>query len=82
MMTKDQFHDTLRQYLHRQPFIPFVVAYGREILISRPPLAFSDRAASFIDLDGDEALVDFFHDQVIAFRPAGQEVGSRRMMSS
>jgi len=77
-MSKDQFHETLRQYLNRHPIVPFVVGLrdGREILIRRPPVVFSDGAASFIDLDGDGSLVDFFHDEVDVFRPATQEVGS------
>ena len=78
MMTKDKFHETLREFIQRDPFIPFVVdlTEGRQILVKRPPVVFCDGAASFIDLDGDGGLVDFFHDEVAGFRPVPQEVGS------
>ena len=77
MMTTDQFHDTLREYLHRQPFEPFVVELkdGRRVHVKQLPVVFDDGAASFIDPE-DGALVDFFSEEVAQFRPATQEVGS------
>lgn len=72
-MTKNQFEDTLRQYLGNDPFVPFVVelADGREIVIRQPPVVFCDGAASFID-PGSGALVDFFHSEATLFRDLTQ----------
>ncbi len=73
-MSKKEFHDRLRQLLHREPFQPFTVNLrdGRQILIKKPPVVFDDGAASFIDLE-KEALVDFYHDEVKTFEPVGKE---------
>lgn len=67
-MSKEEFHAQLRQYLHREPFAPFVVELsdGRRLVIKRPPVVFCDGAASYIDPE-DGALVDFFHDEVQTF---------------
>jgi hypothetical protein len=64
-MAKNEFHDRLRQFLHRQPFLPLLIEFedGRRIVIKQPPVVFSDGAASFID-PADGALVDFSHDEV------------------
>jgi hypothetical protein len=67
-MTKDEFHAQLRQLLHREPFAPFFVELrdGRRLVIKQPSLVFCDGAASFIDLE-EEALVEFYHDEVQTF---------------
>jgi hypothetical protein len=68
-MTKDQFYAQLKEFVHREPFAPFVVELrdGRRIVIKQLPVAFGDEAAGFIDPD-DGALVDFYHDEVTSFR--------------
>jgi hypothetical protein len=77
MMSKEVFHAALRTYLHRQPFVPFVVALhsGDEIVIPAPPVVFSDGVASFIAHD-DGRLVEFHYQEVKEFRPATMEVES------
>ena len=74
-MSKNEFEGSLRQYLDRDPFQPFVVKLsdGRRLAIQNPPVVFCDGAASYIDPE-DGALVDFFHDQVQTFGPLEQEV--------
>src|SRR5689334_5009787 len=58
IMTKDEFETKLREYVHRQPFRPFVVRLtdGRRIAIKKPPVVFADGAASFIDLEERELV--------------------------
>lgn len=73
-MTKNDFHERLRELLHREPFVPFAVDLrdGGRIVVKRPPVAFSDGWASFIDpVDG--ALVDFSHRQVKTMTPLEKE---------
>ena len=67
-MSKKEFHNQLREWLHREPFRPFVVRLrdGRDIVIKKPPVVFADGAASFIDFE-NEALVDFYHNEVKSF---------------
>ena len=74
-MTKNEFETTLRQFLPREPFRPFVVHLldGRDILVKELPVVFADGAASFIDPE-EEALVEFFHDTTKSFGPLEQEV--------
>ena len=74
-MNKDEFHALLRQYLHRQPFAPFVVKLrdGRRLAIKQPRLIFCDGSASFIDPD-EEALVEFSHAEVLDFGLLEQEI--------
>jgi hypothetical protein len=73
-MTKHEFHDRLRQLLHREPFVPFAVELrdGGRIVVERPPVVFADGAASFID-PTDGALVEFFHKQVKDFSALEKE---------
>jgi hypothetical protein len=70
-----QAQASLRDYLNRDPFKPFVVRMtdGRRLAIPRPPVVFCDGAASFIEPD-DGALVEFFHDEVQAFGSLEQGV--------
>jgi len=64
-MVKDEFHSKLRQFMHQEPFVPIAVdlADGRRLVIRKPPVVFSDGAASYIDPQ-DGALVDFFCEDV------------------
>ena len=74
-MNKNEFEASLRQFLDREPTLPFVVNLtdGRRLVIHHPPVVFCDGAASYID-PADNALVDFFHDEVQTFGPLEQEV--------
>lgn len=67
-MSKKEFHNRLFEFMHREPFVPFVVRLreGDDILIKQPPIVWCEGAASFIDLD-DGALVDFVHTNVKRF---------------
>jgi hypothetical protein len=64
----NQFDETLRRTLNREPFAPFWVQLddGQKIRIRQPVLAYGDGGASFIDPD-DGALVSFYHDHVAGF---------------
>ncbi len=77
-MSKKEFHNRLVEYMHREPFVPFVVKLrgGLEIVIKKPPVVWDDGAASFIDLDGDGALVEFLHYQVKSFEVLHQETAA------
>ena len=68
-MSKKEFHNLLLEYMHREPFLPFAVKLrdGGEIVVKKPPVVWCDGAASFIDVDGDGALVEFLHHQVKSF---------------
>ena len=76
-MSKNDFHNQLREHLHRKPFLPFVVELrdGRRIKIKQPPVVFADGAASFID-PADDALVEFAHDEVKKFGLLEQETSA------
>jgi hypothetical protein len=67
-MSKKEFHSHLLEYMHREPFLPFVVKLrgGREIVIKQPPVVWDDGAASFID-PTDDMLVEFYHNDVRKF---------------
>ena len=69
-MTNEQFEETLRQYLRREPFQPFVVELvdGRLIAIEEPKVVFGGGAASFFTPSYD--LVEFACEDVQAIRPA------------
>ena len=77
MLEPDQFDETLRKLLQKKPFVPFWVELtdGQRIWIRMPVLAFGGGGASLIDPD-DGALVSFYHDQVVGFHSADQEVGA------
>lgn len=74
MLSPDEFDTTLRKWVKRDIFLPFVVELddGREILIRQPALAFGGGSAAFID-PVEEVLVDFSHEHVVGFHVAGQE---------
>ncbi len=70
IMEREPFEQTLRHFLHREPFEPFAVEMtdGRLIWITEPRVAFNGGAATFIAADFD--LVEFTCEEVRAFRPA------------
>ena len=51
-MTNDDFYNTMRKFMNRKPFFPFLVELidGRRIIIAQPHVAFNPEAAGFIDL--------------------------------
>lgn len=67
-MTAANFENTLRAFLHRQPFEPFVVEMldGRVIAVDRPKVVFAGGAASFFTPDYD--LVEFACEDVREIR--------------
>lgn len=67
-MAKKEFQNRLRQLPNSDPFFPFVVELrdGGRIVIKKPPLAFDDEGASFID-STNGALVGFDRNQVKRF---------------
>lgn len=54
-MTQQEFEDTLRQFLRREPFQPFVAELptGRSIDIDAPTIAFGGDEAGFITANKD-----------------------------
>ena len=68
-MNVEQFEDTLRNFLRREPFQPFVVELvdGRAIEILRPKVVFGGGGASFFTPAYD--LVEFACEEVRAIRP-------------
>lgn len=66
-MTKDQFHDSLKRFLHHKPFFPFVAELmnGKRIVIDRPNLAINNGGAGYFS--AEEGLIDFSHEQVERF---------------
>ena len=73
-MIKAEFETRLLENVHRRPFRPFVVNLtdGNRIVVKKPPVVYSDGAASFIDLEA-EALVEFFHDNTRSIEPLRKE---------
>jgi hypothetical protein len=70
IMKIEEFEQTLRQHLRREPFQPFVVELldGRIIPVYTPKVVFGGGAASFFTPDYD--LVEFACEDVQAIRPA------------
>jgi hypothetical protein len=68
-MNAEQFEQTLREYLRREPFQPFVVELvdGGVIAIDHPKVAIGGGGASFFTPSHD--LVDFECENVRAIRP-------------
>lgn len=75
-MTAEQFDQTLREYVRREPFQPFIVELddGLVVEIDRPAVAFAGGVAGF--LSDTHGLVGFSYDQVRRFAP-GNGTGSR-----
>jgi hypothetical protein len=69
-MKPEQFENTLRQFLRREPFEPFVVELldGRIIEVTRPGVVMGGGGASFFTPDYN--LVEFSCEQVRAIRQA------------
>ena len=72
-MSTDQFENTLRRFLHCEPFQPFVVELldGRRIEVDQPRVVFGGGAASFFT-PGYE-LVEFACEDVRAMRQVTPE---------
>jgi hypothetical protein len=68
-VTPEQVEDMIRERIHQEPFVPFIVelADGSEIEISHPRLAVNGGGAGFFGEDG--ALIDFQFNLVRAIRP-------------
>jgi hypothetical protein len=77
VISPNEFDDRLRQWIRKEPFVPFFVELenGERILIRLPALAFGGGSAGFID-SVDGALVGFSHKDVVGFAPADQEVNA------
>jgi uncharacterized membrane protein len=73
-MSEEQFTQLLRHFIHRQPFVPFVIELvnGDRIHVDSPAVAFSGPAAGF--LDEGEGLIRFSCEEVRAITPASAEV--------
>jgi hypothetical protein len=71
-MNAEQFKQTLRQFIRREPFRPFVVELtdGRVVEVDRPPVL-GGGGASF--LTGAYDLVEFASADVRAIREAAPE---------
>ncbi len=69
-MNVEQFEDTLRTFLRREPFEPFVVELvdGRTVEVDEPGVAFAGGAASF--LTPAYELIEFTFDDVREIRHA------------
>ena len=72
-MTPEQFDDTLRSYVKRRPFFPFVVELtdGRRILIGDSHVGFGGGVAGFLNEEG--ALDGFSFDEVRSMQFATPE---------
>ncbi|MBY0230889.1 MAG: hypothetical protein K2W96_16510 [Gemmataceae bacterium] len=73
-MTVEEFEAALTGFIHREPFVPFVVELndGSIIEVDHPGVAFNGPAAVFMT-DKTE-LVSFRHDSTRAIREAVPEV--------
>ena len=73
-MTPETFDQTLRQFIKRKPFEPFVVELkdGRVFTFQQPWLSFGGGVAGF--LSEEDGLVDFGYTDVLAIRAATAEV--------
>jgi hypothetical protein len=72
-MTPEQFDETLRQYIRRTPFEPFVVEKldGTVVEIKAPQLAFGGGVAGLIT--EEDELVNFHYDDVRSIRFANHK---------
>jgi hypothetical protein len=75
-MTIEQFEDTLRQFIRREPFQPFVVELldGTLFHIEHPGVAFGGGAASYLTPNYD--LVEFACEEVRSIRLSTHETAS------
>ena len=75
-MNVEQFDDTMRLFLRREPFLPFVVELndGRLIEIPRPHVAVNGGGATFVTPEFD--WIEFECGDVRAIRPLTHETAS------
>jgi hypothetical protein len=75
-MVEEKFTQLLREFVHREPFVPFFVVLmdGRSIFIDSPSVAFAGPAALFVS--DREGLVDFSCDEVRSIARAVPEVAT------
>lgn len=68
-MTEEEFDQTMRSFVKRRPFVPFVVELldGRKIIVRNRHVAFGGGAAGF--LSRKEGLVGFSNEEVKSFSP-------------
>jgi hypothetical protein len=66
-VTAEEFDHTMRSFVKRQPFMPFVVELlnGERIVAPFPEVGFGGRVAGF--RSDEEGLVDFAHHEVRSF---------------
>ena len=72
-MNEELFQKTLREFLHRDPFLPFVVELttGGRVVVDEPTVAFAGGAAVYFSPTYD--LLEFRCDHVKDIRLATQE---------
>jgi hypothetical protein len=72
-MKRETFEDTLRGFLRRDPFQPFIIQLesGEDILIEEPTVAFSDGFAGYFSPAYD--IIEFTCEQVREMRLAARE---------
>lgn len=75
-MTTEQFEDTLRQFIRRVPFQPFVVEKldGSLIHVDHPSVAFGGGAASYFA--AEDELIEFVCEDVQSIRQSTHETAS------
>ena len=75
-MKREVFEETLRGFLRREPFLPFVVELetGEQILVEEPTVAFADGFAGYFSPAYD--ITEFTCEQVRDIRLLAQETAS------
>lgn len=68
MLTREAFHEKLREFIRREPFVPFVVELhdGRSIQIDEPTVAFGNDLAGYISPDYE--ILEFRREEVSVIR--------------
>jgi hypothetical protein len=76
LIKEEQFRRTLRQFVQREPFLPFVVELttGKKIVVEEPTVAFGGGVAGYFSPSFE--LINFHCDNVKQIRLATQEVPS------
>jgi hypothetical protein len=77
-MTQQEFQDTLRKFIRREPFVAFVVEMtdGRLIEVPHPEVGIGGGIAGFFRGEGEFDLVEFQCEEVRSIRAATQEAAS------
>jgi hypothetical protein len=72
-MTEEEFDQTVRSFVKRRPFMPFVVELldGQRIIVPHRHVAFGGGVAGFLNLK--EGLMGFSKDDVRSFEFLSQE---------